>query len=202
MLTRSKSWQMLTLQWPTGRRSTPPQKVFLVNGESYYSKLIYVCRYILRASVNEKIFKIEPTVFALKLDKGKVVEPPPPPSMGIEWKVTYFSDHEGAFNLYLFIYLYTKNLVLSKLVLIKNYYIDYSPALLSCKLIGWSSCQMDQLLKMHIDQQWSMPQNSQKTSESYKTRETLLTKLVSDFFFGRFQKIGKSIENVGKMILD
>ena len=42
-----------------------------------------------------------------------------------------------------------------------------------------------QLLKMHIDQQWSMPQNSQKTSERYKTWEMLLTKLVNDYFFGR-----------------
>ena len=42
---------------------------------------------------------------------------------------------------------------------------------------------------MHIDQQWSMPQNSQETWESYKTLEMLLTKLVSDYFLGDFRKV-------------
>ena len=30
----------------------------------------------------------------------------------------------------------------------------------------------------------------------------LLTKLVSDYFLGNFRKIGKSTENIGKMIMD
>ena len=69
-------------------------------------------------------------------------------------------------------------------------YIVYSPSL----QIDWADhpARWIQLLKMHIDQQWSMPQNSQKTSESYKTREMLLTKLVSDYFFGRFSENWKT----------
>ena len=52
-------------------------KIILM-GRAIIPNQFYVCRYILRASANEKILKIEPTVFSLKLDKGKVLGDLPP----------------------------------------------------------------------------------------------------------------------------
>ena len=54
----------------------PLQQVYPVslrNGESFCSKLIFCCRFILGASVHEKKFQIGPTVLALKLDKGRML---------------------------------------------------------------------------------------------------------------------------------
>ena len=44
----------------------------------------------------KKIFYIGPTVLALKLDKGRVLEGwQPPPPHPLEQKLIYFSTHEG-----------------------------------------------------------------------------------------------------------
>ena len=62
---------------------------------------------------------------------------------------------------------------------------------------------MDSAAEMHIDQQWSMPQNSQKTSEKIiKLVKCFSQYLWAIIFLRGFQKIEKSTENIGKMILD
>ena len=56
-----------------------------------------------------------------------------------------------------------------------------------------------ELLKMHIDQQWSMPQNSQKTSESYKTRENASHKTRERLCFRAiFRKLENEQKTLGK----
>ena len=66
-------------------------RVFLGNGKSFYSKQNFICSLILGTSVHEKRFQIGLTVFALKLDKRRV--------LGVAMTLhgllfTYFSNHE------------------------------------------------------------------------------------------------------------
>ena len=65
-----------------------PNKFFQYFSEmerAFFAKLNFICRHILGTSVHEKNSQIGPTVLALKLDKGRVLEsgnhPPPPLSL-------------------------------------------------------------------------------------------------------------------------
>ena len=66
---------LLTLRWPS-TPPPPPQQVFPVflKGRAFISNKYSSCGLILETSVRKKFFQIGPTVLALKLDKGRVLE--------------------------------------------------------------------------------------------------------------------------------